>query len=265
MSKEYTPRGVTYKWTKDRVEYQLFPEEFFSGADMKIYFGDTFIEDIVSLQFVLQETVKPLYGYASRTHEEVARGRRTVEGVIAIAFREAGYLSSILDHIGQLGNIDDPRDNELNALVRGGTRQKWHGEVLQTFEEIMKELPRMDGDLTADQMKNYDEFGAYKRYTQYENSIWGRRNSKDSLNLNDKPFFYTSRGSVNHQQSLRKGGFDIFMTYGPIENSIKSEKGVSFNSTVRAIRGVELISTGQMVETDGTIVEMYQFIAKDVD
>lgn len=269
MNKLYTPRGVTYQWTKDRIEYQLFPEDYFTGADIKIYFGDTLIEDITTLQFVVQETVQPLYGYASYTHEEVARGRRRVEGVFGIVFKEAGLLSSILDHVGKHGYSSPQSENELISIIKGGERKPWHAQVLQNFEELMKQLPILDQNLTEEEIANLDQFAAYKKYENYENSIWGRRSNKNELGLNNSPYFYTSRGSINYQEPLRNGGFDIYLTYGPLEDTINNrvldKSQVSFNNTVKAIRGVELVASGQTLEVDGTVLELYQFIAKDLD
>jgi hypothetical protein len=259
MKKNYTPRGVTYEWTKDRVEYQLFPEEFFSGSDVKLYFGDVFIDEVITMQFVLQENVRPLFGYSSYTHEEVSRGRRMVQGNFAIAFKEAGFLSSVLDHIGQFGDLDKTQ-NEIVDLMTGGQRQTWHAEAKQSFEKMMAELPEVN-----------DASIANKKYTAYENTIWGRKQDNSVLGLDKKPYFYTSRQGTDHQKILRNGGFDIFITYGPLEETIetvdskKTIQDVSFNNTVKAIRGVELTSTGQQIVVDGTILEVYSFIARDID
>lgn len=128
-----TPAGVVY--TKQQIEYQHFPEEFFSGADVAIYFGDTFIDDITGLQFSLIENVKPIYGYASYTWDAVKHGTRIVQGRFSIAFREAGYLFRILDHIGQLGG--DKAAPALSYLLSGQSVPKWHANALQTIEDLL--------------------------------------------------------------------------------------------------------------------------------
>lgn len=124
---------VRYTPPAGSVEYQLFPEEFFTGADVSIYFGDVFIEDVTGLEFSLTETVRPIYGYASKTFDFVARGARIVEGRFQIAFREAGYLYTVLDHIGQLAS-------PAPALAYKATGQqvpKWHAAAKQKIEELL--------------------------------------------------------------------------------------------------------------------------------
>lgn len=133
MAWRQTPAGVTY--TKQQIEYQQFPEEFFSGADVIIYFGDVFLADLSGLQFVLIEQVRPIYGYASYTWDVVKRGTRLVRGSFRMAFREAGYLYRVLDHLGQLGGKAAPT---LAHLLGGETSvPQWHADAMQTIEELL--------------------------------------------------------------------------------------------------------------------------------
>jgi len=133
MAWEQTPRGVAF--TRQQIEYQQFPEEFFSGADVVIYFGDTWLADITGLQFELAEHVRPVYGYASYTWDVVKRGVRLVNGQFRIAFTEAGYLYRVLDHLGQLSGRVAP----TLAHLLGGESDvpEWHADALQTIEDIL--------------------------------------------------------------------------------------------------------------------------------
>lgn len=81
---------------------QIFPSHYFTGADVSIYFGDVFVDEIVDLEFALQEPVLPLKGYASHTFHRVARGARTIQGSFTINFKSNAYLYMILDHLGRM-------------------------------------------------------------------------------------------------------------------------------------------------------------------
>lgn len=129
-----TPAGVEY--TRQHTEYQHFPEEFFSGADLVIYFGDVWLADLTRLQFTLTEATRPVYGYASYTWDVFKRGARVIQGEFAIAFREAGYLYRVLDHLGQLNEAVVPTVGQL-AMGGQGVPQ-WHADALQTIEETIK-------------------------------------------------------------------------------------------------------------------------------
>jgi hypothetical protein len=245
------PKGTVYTGTTSTYEYQLFPEAYFSGADVKIYFGDTWVDDIMGITFVIQEPVKPLYSYKSRTFKEVSRGARIVNGRFYMAFRKAGYISSVLDHLAQLGNISQ-QENEIVSIMAGGATQPWHGKALSTIESIM----------------SYYKGDIQERYAAYEKEVWGRRKSNDP-NEESKTYFYRSRTKADLQQVILREGFDIFITYGPLEQALQSQgstpQSVSFNTTVKAIRGVQLISESQDVTPDGTVVCVIEFLAQDID
>jgi hypothetical protein len=92
------PLSDTYARPDSRVEYQLFGQEYFSNADVKLYFGDIWVDDITSIAFQLQETVMPVYGYNSYTFDAVSRGQRVVNGSFGINFTSVGYLNEIVSN-----------------------------------------------------------------------------------------------------------------------------------------------------------------------
>jgi len=138
------PQGQIY--TRSTTEYQLFPEEYFAAADVKIHFGDIWMDDITGLSFKLSEKVRPEYGYASKTFDYVLRGKRLVEGYFKIAFREAGYMYTLMDHIGQITS-DYAAAPAISYLVSGQEVPKWHGDVQMRLETTLanwgkeKDLP----------------------------------------------------------------------------------------------------------------------------
>ncbi|WP_422661747.1 peptidoglycan-binding domain-containing protein (plasmid) [Paenibacillus sp. EC2-1] len=128
------PQGV--RWVdngRPQNEYQLFPEEYFSAADATIYFGDIWMDDITNLQFGLVEKTNPLFGYADKTWAHFMRGSRLVTGSFRIAFREAGFMYTVIDHIGQLKSSRPT----LSFLLAGEERPKWYGDVKQRLEEVI--------------------------------------------------------------------------------------------------------------------------------
>ena len=53
---------------------------YFSGANVRVYFGDVWVEEMASIQFSVQENVAPIYGFNSYMFDKVARGTRLVSG-----------------------------------------------------------------------------------------------------------------------------------------------------------------------------------------
>jgi len=256
-----TPRGIQYnKKQLQETNYQLFPESYFTGADVKIYFGDLFIDEILGITFALTENRKPLYSYASRTFKEVAISQRIVQGKFYIAFREAGYLSGVFDHLGQLGSISQQENSIKDIIIKGNgnTKSKYVADALTTFDALLSKIEFEVNGVDKNKVVT----------TNYEKEIWGRRSSNDSEH-SQQPFFFSSRTNKDYQASLQTQGFDVFFTYGPLEQSetstINGNQYTSFNTTIKAIRNVHITNYSQEISPDNLIVEVYDFFAKDID
>lgn len=114
-------RGMSY--IKKQREYQLFPEDYYSGSDASIYFGDVFVDELMHIEYKLREMVMPIYGYNSYRFDAVARGQRIVEGRFTIAFRESGFMFHLLEHIGQ---IEEKAKPTLSYLMNSSSPSKPH-------------------------------------------------------------------------------------------------------------------------------------------
>jgi hypothetical protein len=68
-------------------ENNLFIEEYFSGTDTRIYIDDEEQTEIGYIAYSLQEQLKPIYGYASNTFDDVAIGSRIVSGTLKIPIK----------------------------------------------------------------------------------------------------------------------------------------------------------------------------------
>lgn len=131
------PKGVEFN--KKQTEYQLFPEEYFTATDCHVYFNDVYMDELTGLSFSLSETVQPIYSYASNTWDYVARGTRIVQGEFRIAFKEAGYMFMILDHIGQLS---DRKKTTLSYLLNDEHRDLYNGRdgIPKSFGDVLERI-----------------------------------------------------------------------------------------------------------------------------
>ena len=78
-----------------RDNYRTYPYDYYSGADCKVFYGDIWVDDIVNIQFNVNQNKTPIYGYAAQNFNAVAKGRIIVNGTLTIAFKETGYLNLI--------------------------------------------------------------------------------------------------------------------------------------------------------------------------
>jgi hypothetical protein len=123
----------------------------FSGAQISLYIGGIWVEDAVSIQYTLSDPKSPVYGYNSRYYDMVAFGNRVVQGQIAIAYTEEGYLSSILyAHKKMMGELDGEEDegysgtflatNKTDKAATWTTQDEWGSRAIVSIKAKAKAL-----------------------------------------------------------------------------------------------------------------------------
>jgi hypothetical protein len=287
-----TPIKGKYKGpSQDLINnYRIFPSDYFTGCDTAILFGDTFIDEIVNLQFSIQEQVLPLYGYADYRFRSIAHGNRIVTGSFTINFKEAGYIFLILERMRSLGTLD--RNNQ--------TRENWS---MKDVEQLYKEWLEREAKSHAPNNQELasgaaDAFETIADY--YERAHWG---DKDT---NYQPFIYKDQnGKVIQNYSGKQDGqlwmnfvndfrarrtnpyfdvpFTITVSYGDNAAAFAARQDgvyqeiygskygpgktqLPIEETVKTINGVHIFSAQQVMDLSGhPTQEVYQFMAQDVD
>lgn len=103
-----------------RYNYRTYKSDYFCGTQAKIYFGDIWVDDIITIQYSTNQNKTPIYGYASEHYDAVAPGTVLVEGQMTIAFKEVGYLNVIHSLLNeQRINVERAKNNVTQRLKRG--------------------------------------------------------------------------------------------------------------------------------------------------
>lgn len=227
------------------LEYQVYPEEYFSGCDVSVYFGDAWIDEIVSINFALMEYVQPVFGYNSYVYDAVARGSRLVSGTFRINFRESFYLHKIIE--------DDS--------IMSGTSDSWNKYAADRIAADKEYLQRNYLEITLanedidSQMQDKSLEDMFKIAKAYQNQAW------------DKPTTTNSRTKFFDQPAR---GFEIIIMYGSKLSAVAGRPDYhrKFDippTTNYVITGVQLTSVQNVITPDGTpVYEDYTFIARDL-
>lgn len=244
--------GYSYPYLFTTTEYQRFGGDYFTGADVRLYFGDILIEEIGGLNFELQEQVQPIYGYASHTFDKVARGSRIIRGSFIINFKESFYLHSVM--------------NSLQSKMKAQQENKSSVFNEQTFKQ------GVTVEHLIEQANKGKSFGQIA--DEFEKSFWGKSSDSAMQNItNNQPndtYFYPeerdpadpSKKLDTSQSNLRDSGFNILITYGPYAE----KDGNVVQGTAVTLVGVQLTGSSQTIWGDGNpIQEQYTFIAKDLN
>ena len=104
-------------------ESNLFLEEYYSGTDTKVYIDNEEQTEIAYISYSVSEQLKPLYGYASRTWDDVAVGTRIVTGAFKVSIKnpekQSSYEEVILHQV-----IDKSTLEEINDMNKQEEEKK---------------------------------------------------------------------------------------------------------------------------------------------
>jgi hypothetical protein len=258
----------------------VYDSDYFSGAQVAIYIGDIWVDEVSSLMFQMREPRTPLYGYADTLWRDVSRGQVFVQGSFSVNFKEAGYLWLVLD---RYKHVIERRQSPLTKFT-DDEKKKFgiNSEVARTFnieEQYVQDYITKGNspDSKASQIaamkaltENYmllqsqkiltgyastarglggaanEMQGAESVFENFENKIWGQSNQKlDELNrrVTDKDL----------------NPFDIYITYGDYVGDDR------LHHTIQKLEQVYLVSAGKQIIIDGSpIQEEYGFIARNL-
>lgn len=90
-------------------------KRYFSGIDAEIYFDDIFIDDIIRIQFSVEQLGSAIYGYNSYVYDVMVLGARIINGEFEINFTKAAYLYEVLNSLNG-GNSKTELNSEKSPM-----------------------------------------------------------------------------------------------------------------------------------------------------
>lgn len=70
---------------------------YYASVDATILLNGKVVEEIVQIQWTIQEQVLPLFGYNSYVWDDIAKGNRIIQGAFAINFTVPDYLNLLIE------------------------------------------------------------------------------------------------------------------------------------------------------------------------
>lgn len=278
--------------TAKRDNYQTYPYDYYSGTDCKIFFGDIWVDDIITISWDANQSKAPIYGYSSQYFNAVAKGQFIVQGSLTISFKEVGYLN-LIHNI-----IEEQRSNAKAAIV-----SKIGEHKVRTDHNLAEYVPRLNDPSLGTATVNYAANGTAniirenqtieqilqskiisskmstkilgsnqgKKYRDFEDfaevledAIWGDSNGaplgKKVELLRADEFDYSSFGGI---RVAKNGSYsnclNILLTFGDI-NDFRAEH------TLVSLNDVHFVSTSMIVSPTGDpIGETYTFFARNIN
>lgn len=83
------------------ARYGIDNKRYYSSTDAEIYFGSYYVDEIVQIQYQVEQSNTPLFGYNAYVFDEMAIGSRIISGQFTINMTRPGYLYELLDLLSQ--------------------------------------------------------------------------------------------------------------------------------------------------------------------
>lgn len=74
-------------------------KRYYSSLDAEIFFGETYIDEIVQINWSVEQAAMPLFGYNSYTFDDLAIGARQVSGTFVVNFTKSGFMYDVLRNV----------------------------------------------------------------------------------------------------------------------------------------------------------------------
>lgn len=76
-------------------------KRYFSTIDAEIYFGEEYMDDIVRLDYSIEERKLPIYGFNSFYPSKIVVGQKIIQGTFAVNFTKTGHVTNIIKKISK--------------------------------------------------------------------------------------------------------------------------------------------------------------------
>jgi hypothetical protein len=268
--------GLSYSTigTTDRTAISNYKGDYFSGCDIRIFIGDLWVDDIITMQYSINSAKNPRYSYGDEYYKVVAKGNILVEGSFTIAYKEWNYLPSIIErymHVSHGGSQGSPRfitnkesynafmnDAKPTPVLGGLDREGQSGKVVsnpfiqyKTLEDVLDNL--LSSPKTQESFEHY--------LSEQEDKIWGvgekARSGVPGVGAHNIDLVgRRDRNGVTYDHIGK--GFDIVVSYG--------DYNVGYSAhTLQAINDIHITSVSQVHSPNGDpVAEVYTFFGKDI-
>ena len=127
-----------------------FLEEYYSGTDTKVYLNNKQQSEISYISFSLNEQLKPIYGYASRTFDDMSVGNRIVTGIFKMPIKnpeeqdsyETVVEPSTLEEINTKNQLEENKKNNTEWInnTDNNTNTSYTNDNVFEYQNKLKQL-----------------------------------------------------------------------------------------------------------------------------
>lgn len=242
-----------------KIGYREYLDDYYSGTLVRVYFDGIWVDDIITIQWDAVNNKAPVYGYASQHFDAVLNGTFIVNGSFTIAFKEVGYLYTILERIRQLNHSTRAALNKSSSSLASRLQTNsdfnpftYDGETSRVKYQTIEELLSGSLDKSFSDFENVAEVLEDTLLGVVGNPVDRGQNRIPRADEMDR------LGDVFNVSRIGTG-FNILVGYGDLNAPISEH-------TVHTISDVHITGVGQVVAPTGEpVAEQYRFFARNID
>lgn len=207
--------------------------KYYTATQARIYVGNLFIDEIDTLQFVLQDNTVPIFGYSSRYLDAYGQGRSLVQGQLALNFVTEGYLYTVLQNV---------TDMALPETTQANTSQQ----------------SQLDGYLASrSYLSAQPQTAANTAMLNYVNQ------QIQQLIANIGPPGVQYMRSYIESRTQAPDGYKINPVYQPVLFDLEMDLGEGPTLRIRRLEKIKLVSNEMIVDQSGKhLLDCYAFLAR---
>lgn len=231
----YDPTTNTYSAKDPQREENLFVEEYYCSTDTRIFIEDAEQTEIAYINYSLQEQLKPLYGYASNTFDDVAIGNRIITGMIKVSIKNPNAQATI---------------DEVIAEGSGETNAEDYNEEQEELKKAVEWIDNLNGSNKDN--TNIETPSSDKKSPMTSGDLFTSPDTSGDYNTTNPDVTNTSAGEyLDFIHKLYELGYDV---------TTKS----TFAEITSAVTAYQNDHSGRLSEITGTLnSETKSLILKD--
>lgn len=114
---------------------------YYSSIDANIYIGNTYVDEIVGIEFNVQQLSQQLYGYNSYTYDDIAQGARMISGKFMLNMTKPNFLFDILETAKKSSDIffvksDGKIETQKNLNISSSSETKVYGDKYKAMWDV---------------------------------------------------------------------------------------------------------------------------------
>ena len=114
---------------------------YYSSIDANIYIGNTYVDEIVGIEFNVQQLSQQLYGYNSYTYDDIAQGARMISGKFMLNMTKPNFLFDILETAKKSSDIffvksDGKIETQKNLNISSSSETKVYGDEYKAMWDV---------------------------------------------------------------------------------------------------------------------------------